>query len=116
MGRKRTREEILEQMHPDHSKMERFIGNRLLNYGIASYDDMEFCLEKTIPDRYIPKLDMALYFDGPPHQGREDRDELLREKLAKRHRLRVYTIKYRGISKAEKERVWGEVKEILGIE
>jgi very-short-patch-repair endonuclease len=52
---------------------------------------------------------LAVYLDGQPHEGREDRDERLRELLAQRHGVKVLSIKTKGKNVTE------VVEEILKV-
>jgi hypothetical protein len=45
--------------------------------------------------------------------GREDRDEALRELLAKRHGLKVVSIPYERYSQKEKERILEEILKFI---
>jgi hypothetical protein len=93
--------------------METFITNRLRKMGKAVDTDMTFCVESTTPDQYILPDAIALYLDGPVHKGREERDEMLRGKLAKRRNVKVVSISYEGYTKKERERVWALVLEAV---
>jgi very-short-patch-repair endonuclease len=110
---KRTREQILEQMHPEVSKMELEIQKRLSKSRINYFSNHPFCLLTTVPDLYFPEKGIAIYLDGPVHKGKEGRDEDLREKLATRHNIKVISIEYRSYSKSEVERVWKEIQEAI---
>lgn len=64
--------------------------------GLPSADtNRTICIRSTTPDRYytLRKGNLAVYFDGPVHKGREDRDALIREQLRKRG-VKVREIKY----------------------
>lgn len=67
----------------------------------------------TTPDIYFPEQRLAIYIDGPVHKGREDRDEALRELLAKRHGLKVVSIPYERYSQKEKERILEEILKFI---
>jgi len=58
------------------------------------FTDMEICLQKTIPDFFWPSKGLAVYLDGPPHVGKEDRDDRIVEMLEKRG-IRVLRFPYR---------------------
>lgn len=113
MGRRRTREEIVESMHPEVSDMEIAMQGRLYKEHRLFYYDHPFCLVSTKPDLFFPTKGIAVYLDGPVHKNRTDRDEELREKLAKRHNLKVISIEYKSFSKAEVDRVWKEIQEAI---
>jgi hypothetical protein len=111
--RKRTREQILEQMHPNISKMEIEIQKRLSKSRINYFSNHPFCLLTTVPDLYFPEKGIAIYLDGPVHKGKEGRDEDLREKLSTRYSIKVVSIEYRSYNKSEMERVWNEILEAI---
>jgi very-short-patch-repair endonuclease len=100
------------KMHPQHSKMEEAILQKLDEAGIRPVvTDRSFCLASTTPDFYFPTLNLAVYLDGPVHEGKEDRDEELTDLLEKRHQVRVCRIKYSGVSDKEQTRILQEIKE-----
>jgi very-short-patch-repair endonuclease len=101
------------QMSPQHSSMEMAVLQRLNGKGVQVMTDFEFCLQKTTPDFWFPDKRTAVYLDGPVHQGREDRDELLRELLRKRHGVNVVSIPYVADTETERERVFGVVMEAV---
>jgi very-short-patch-repair endonuclease len=99
-------------MTPQHSKMEEAILQKLDEAGIRPVvTDRSFCLASTTPDFYFPTLNLAVYLDGPVHEGKEDRDEELADLLEKRHQVRVCRIKYSGVTDKEQTRVLQEIKE-----
>ena len=98
-------------MQPQHSQMELNILVKLKSLGIPVETDRSFCLQSTTPDYYLPTKNLAIYLDGPVHEGREDRDDALRELLRKRHGIRVLSIPYK--SKSEEQRVFEEIKEAV---
>lgn len=100
------------QMSPQHSKMEEAILQKLDEAGIRPVvTDRSFCLASTTPDFYFPTLNLAVYLDGPVHEGKEDRDEKLTELLEQRHQVRVCRIKYSSVSDKEQTRILQEIKE-----
>jgi very-short-patch-repair endonuclease/predicted transcriptional regulator len=100
------------QMSPQHSKMEEAILQKLDEAGIRPVvTDRSFCLASTTPDFYFPTLNLAVYLDGPVHEGKEDRDEELTDLLEKRHQVRVCRIKYSAMSDKEQTRILQEIKE-----
>jgi very-short-patch-repair endonuclease/transposase len=101
------------QMSPQHSSMEMAVLQRLNGKGVQVMTDFEFCLQKTTPDFWFPDKRIAVYLDGPVHEGREDKDELLRELLRKRHGVNVVSIPYVTDTEAERERVFGVVMEAV---
>lgn len=99
-------------MTPQHSKMEEAILQKLDEAGIRPVvTDRSFCLASTTPDFYFPTLNLAVYLDGPVHEGKEDRDEELTDLLEKRHQVRVCRIKYSGVTDKEQTRILQEIKE-----
>jgi very-short-patch-repair endonuclease len=104
-----TPEFRVAQMHPQHSKMEQLILEKLEVKPVVT--DRSFCLQSTTPDFYFPSQNLAIYLDGQPHEGREDRDEALTALLEKRHGLKVFRIKYNGVSETEQNRVLKEITE-----
>lgn len=112
-----------QRMHPKNSRMELEIQTHLSIAGIGHYTDHDFCLQHTIPDVWIPdyhngdKHGLAVYLDGPVHKGKRlDKDDLLREKLTKYHKVKVLSIPYKGVSMKEQLRVFGLIKEALDAE
>jgi len=99
------------QMQPQHSQMELNILVKLKKLGIPVETDRTFCLQPTTPDYYLPTKNLAIYLDGPVHEGREDRDDALRELLSKRHGIKVLSIAYK--SESEEQRVFEEIKEAV---
>jgi very-short-patch-repair endonuclease len=100
------------KMHPQHSKMEEAILQKLSEAGIRPVvTDRSFCLTSTTPDFYFPTLNLAVYLDGPVHEGKEDRDEKLTELLEQRHQVRVCRIKYSSVSDKEQTRILQEIQE-----
>jgi very-short-patch-repair endonuclease len=109
LGSKESWEQRKAMMSPQHSKMEELILQKLEVKPVVT--DRSFCLQSTTPDFYFPSHNLAVYLDGQPHEGREDRDEALTSLLEKRHGLRVLRIKYSGTSEAEQSRVLKEITE-----
>lgn len=101
-------------MHPQKSSFELAVIQDLQAEGYAIETDKAFCLEQTIPDGYVSTKNAVIYLDGPVHVGREDRDERLRELLAKRHGCHVLSIPFKADTKAERERVKQEIRDFLG--
>jgi very-short-patch-repair endonuclease len=98
-------------MQPQHSNMEQTILVRLNGLGKQVETDTEFCLSSTKPDFFFRNQNLAIYLDGPVHQGKEDKDEALRDLLVKRHGIKVISISYKDFTKEEVERVLNEVLE-----
>lgn len=104
-------------MSSQHSKMEGNIIASLIDSGVHGIiQDRHFCVLETIPDIYIPAQNLAIYLDGEVHNGKEDRDEKLRELLTKRHSVKVLSYKYDSTSQKEIERVTHLILENLGID
>jgi len=76
----------------------------------------EFCVQSTTPDLYFPKARLAVYLDGPVHEGREERDEALRDLLAKRYDVRVLSLRYEAFTDKAKQQILEEIKVALGEE
>jgi len=93
------------QMSPQHSKMEVALAVKLQGMGLAFETDRSFCLQSTTPDYFFDKQHVAVYLDGPVHEGKEDRDEALRELLTRRYGIRVVSLKNNGESAAELDRL-----------
>lgn len=104
------------RMHPQHSKMEDALLLKLHEADVRPTRDHEFCVQSTTPDFYFPAKQTAVYVDGPVHEGKEDRDEAIREKLAKRHGVHVVSIAYKADTETERERVFNEIKQAIGKE
>jgi len=100
-------------MQPQHSKIEEALLEKFSVKGLNVETDRDFCLQQTTPDFYFPERRTAIYIDGPVHAKREDRDELLRELLAKRYDVKVVSIAYKAFTKEETERVFHEIMEAL---
>jgi len=75
------------QMHPQVSTFEVKFSVEAAKAGLPQGEsNVPVCLVQTIPDKtyHLPKGDLHVYFDGPVHSARADRDEALREQLRKR--------------------------------
>lgn len=96
-------------MQPQHSNMEQALLIKLQTTDHHPVTDRTFCLQSTTPDFYFPKQNLAIYIDGPVHEGKEERDDILRELLAKRHGIRIVSIPYKAFTKQETERVFNEI-------
>lgn len=110
---KRTREEIMEIMHPEESKMEVRVRNALFKKTIWNLSNEPFVLESTTPDIFLPDKRIAIYLDGPIHKGREDQDEELRGKLAKRYGVKVLSISYKANTKKEFKSIMQQIEEVI---
>lgn len=101
-------------MQTPHSRMEQALMTKLHEKGLHPIVDHEFCLQSTTPDFFFVDKNVAIYLDGSVHEGKEQRDENLRELLTKRHGITVVSIPYETFTKQETERVLTEILE--GIE
>jgi very-short-patch-repair endonuclease len=107
---KETWEQRKAVMSPQHSKMEEIILAKLYEKDVKPVIvDREFCVLSTTPDFYFPNRNLAVYLDGSVHDGKQDRDEQLRESLTKRHGLKVISIPYDGSSQQEVDRVLEQI-------
>jgi len=93
------------------SKMEQAVLVKLTEKGLHPEVQRQFCLQNTTPDYYFPQQNLAIYCDGEVHRGREDRDQTIRELLAKRHNVRVVTIPYEGSSEATEDYIVTQIME-----
>ena len=98
-------------MKVQHSEMEQTILQLLMDKGVTPVQiDRSFCLVSTTPDFVFPKLNLAVYLDfTETHQGKEDRDQELRDLLEKRHGMRVVSIPYKSNSKHEADRILEQI-------
>jgi very-short-patch-repair endonuclease len=99
------------RMQPQHSKIEDALLTKLTELGCPFEIDRAFCLQSTIPDFYFPNKNLAVYVDGEVHNGKQDRDETLRELLTKRHGIRVISIPYKTFTKEKVNRVFKVISE-----
>ena len=101
-------------MQVQHSKRELKIVKKLMNADLGPViTERFFCTEGTVPDAYLPKHKALVYVDGEVHEGKEDRDERLRQKAAERHGLRVIPVRLKNNSDKEAERGFKEIMEAL---
>ena len=105
------------QMSPQHSKMEGLVLASLIEHGVKGIvQDRRFCVQETIPDYNIPSQNLVIYLDGEVHNGKQDRDEKLRESLTKRHGVKVFSYSYDSTSQKEVERVTKEILSVVKVE
>jgi ParB/RepB/Spo0J family partition protein len=103
-------EEVKAHMSPMHSKMEDAIYTRFSTENHAVFRDVEFCIQKTVPDLYFPEKKVAVYIDGNAvHRRKRDDDARLRKKLEQYYGFHVVTVSYDTFSEKEAERVYGEI-------
>lgn len=100
-------------MTPQHSKMEDALRHKLAEKGFNPIVDYEICIQSTTPDFYFVDKRLAIYIDGPVHKGHEDRDDLIREQLTKRHGIRVVSINYESFTQQETERILTQILEAI---
>lgn len=101
-------------MHPKHSKIEWEILEDLAKEDLHPMMDKSFCVLSTTPDFYFPNERLAVYVDGEKvHLNRQDKDEWLRELLAKRHGVKVLSIPYKRFSKRKSREIVEKIKEAL---
>jgi very-short-patch-repair endonuclease len=100
-------------MSPQKSALELAVIQDLQNEGYPIETDVEFCTQKTIPDGYMRKANTLIYIDGAVHEGREDRDEQLRDRVQKLLGCQIITVKFDRDTKEERARVKAEIKQQL---
>ena len=106
------------RMQPPVSKMDDAVFLELQREGWDVEFQIEYCIRSTTVDVKVNttpdgrKVNSAVYLDGEEaHKGREDRDEMLRELLAKRHGLRVVSIPYKRYSESALREVMDRIRE-----
>lgn len=119
---KRTREQIMEQMHVPESRMEIRVRKGLQAMGIRYFSDCKFPLETKSPqgrqkvarpDIMLPDYGTLVFLDGEKaHEGREGKDESIREELARLYpSLKILGIAYNAYTTKAYRAI---MKEILG--
>lgn len=108
---KETWEQRKAVMSPQHSKIEDALRVKFSEAGLECETDRVFCLQSTTPDFYFRSKNLAVYVDGEVHNGKQDRDEALRELLTKRHGIRTVSIPYKAFTKEETNRVFNLISE-----
>jgi very-short-patch-repair endonuclease len=106
---KETWEQRKAVMKPQHSRIEEALLLKLYEKGLTPITDKEFCIQSTTPDFYFPDKNLAIYVDGAVHEGKEDRDNQLRDLLEQRHHVRVVSIPYKDFTQEETERVFQQI-------
>jgi len=101
------------EMSPQKSALELSVIQDLQAEGYPIETDVDFCVQKTVPDGYVRDANVLIYIDGPVHEGREDRDEQLRERVQNLLNCRIVAVKFERDSKEERERVKTEIKQGL---
>ncbi len=109
---KDTWQHIKDVMQPPVSRMDEAVILELQKHGIPFEAQKEFCVQSTICDVYLPDKQIAIYLDGPVHEGREDRDETLREMLAGRYGIKVVSIPYERFSKSTLKEIVERIMEV----
>ena len=100
------------RMSPPISEMEQTVQNMLQSKGYFFEAQKEVPIRTVIPDLWFEgNPPLSVFLDGPVHEGREDRDEELRDLLRKRG-VKVLSIRY---ERPTKEAVEEAVKQILEI-
>ena len=101
-----------ELMQVKHSRMEFEVLEDLNRAGLFPEMDKKFCVLSTEPDFYFADKNLAIYIDGEQvHRRREERDDYLRQLLAKRHGVTVLTFPYKSRSKRERIKIVEQIKE-----
>lgn len=108
---KETPEQRRAIMQPLKSAFEESIVNDLRSE-FPLDTDKEYCLVKAIPD-FVAFGKKAGFIDGPVHEGKEDRDERIRELLQSRHGLVARGFPFKADTKEERERVKSEIRQWL---
>jgi hypothetical protein len=105
-------------MSPQHSKMEGIVIASLIESGVTGIiQDRHFCVQETIPDIYLPAQNLAIYLDGEAvHNGKQDRDEQLRDLLKRRHGVNFLSFSYDSTSQKEVDRVTKEILAVVKVE
>lgn len=99
------------RMTPQKSRMEIELLKKLQELDVPVETDRTFCIRETRPDFYFPTVHKAVYVDGKVHQGKEDRDTSIREKLGRRHRMEVVGVGYDSYSDKERDRLFEQIRE-----
>jgi len=107
---KETAEYRRALMKPQHSQFELDLYMDCVQAGLKPELDVEFCIQRTIPDQTYRDRKVTFYFDGPVHEGKEEKDDLIRQRLQERHDVRVVSIPYVANTREERERVLGVIK------
>lgn len=103
-----------QQMQVPTSKMEIEVRKELARRGIHPITNKSFCVLSTTPDFTFPTKQIAFYIDGVAvHIKRFDKDEKLRELLAKRHGYRVESYTYKRFSKKMVLKIADAIEEAL---
>jgi hypothetical protein len=107
-------------MNPQHSKGEERFVNALRMAGLhisTDIDDCTFCTESTVADCVVFKANgdrVPFYYDDMRvHAKREDKDELLREKVKRRYRVTPVSARIESGSETEFQQKVREVVESL---
>jgi very-short-patch-repair endonuclease len=85
-----------DRMRVNVSRAEETLAVALQQCGLAKglFMGYKISLISTTPDFFWPTKGVAVYLDGPPHVGREDRDDRITEILEKRG-IKVLRFPYR---------------------
>lgn len=102
------------KMHPETSEMEEYI---LQKFSESEYRPVqhhrEIVLTAAYPDFYLSDRNVIFELDGPPHEGKEEKDSRIADLMEKRTGATVHQIAYKSKTQEEKARVWNEIVKIL---
>lgn len=104
-----------DRMHPRISNMHQAIIERLQKEGIRFQTEKEYCVLSTTPDIDLPNL--FIYLDGEEvHEGREERDQELRELLAKRYHKRILTLTYTSNTNEQQDMIFNKIMKEISLD
>lgn len=111
---KETWEQRKAVMAPPVSKMDESVFLALNQRGVYPEAQKQVCIKYVVPDLWfeLPDRALAVFLDGPVHEGREERDMANRELLAKRG-VEVLEISYKAPTKEETETIVEKVMAAL---
>lgn len=106
------------RMTPQHSKMEEKVQQKLQALGVRPIvTGKKFCLLDTEPDYYIPPKNIAVYLDQEEvHKNRKDRDDELRDWLAKKYGFKVLPFPFKYATDREADPIARKIKEAFDQE
>lgn len=88
------------------SRMEEEVLISLQARGYHPMINKSYCLEDTRPDESFEQEGIMVYFDGEQvHKNRQEKDQVLREKLEKRYRFKVLSFPYKRYSDSKKDEI-----------
>jgi len=105
-----------ETMHPTISRMDEEVYNALCNARVPSLFQERIPVKWVTPDILIQSRskNIAVFLDGPVHEGHEDRDRENRQLLAQRD-ITVLEYKYDEYSLAQRDQIVNEILSYLGM-